>query len=116
MQPHPDPHRLPARPVVPGQCPLHFQRAQHRLLRPAERYKERIPLRIHLTAAMRRDRPPDQPPVSASTSGYRSRSALTSCVDPSMSLNSIVTVPVGSSLTSRLSPSTGHPLAAPTQA
>jgi hypothetical protein len=49
---------------------------------------------------------------ASSASPYRSPKRPSSAVDPSMSLNSIVTVPVRSSPTPRLSPRPGQPASA----
>ena len=59
----PDPDRRAGRPLVARQRPLDLHRAQHGLLRPGERDKKSIPLRVHLMTAMHGDRRPNQPPM-----------------------------------------------------
>ena len=51
VQAHPDPHRIPARPVVPGQRPLRG----HRVGRGAEHHEEAVPLGGDFPAAPGRD-------------------------------------------------------------
>ena len=59
----PDPDRRTRRPLMARQCPLDLQPAQHGLLRGSERDEERIPLRVHLMAALPGDGGADQAPV-----------------------------------------------------
>src|SRR5262249_49316281 len=59
----PDPHRRTGRPGMARQRSLDLQRAQHCLLRAGERHEKRIPLGVHLMAALDGDRGADQSPV-----------------------------------------------------
>jgi hypothetical protein len=59
----PDPDQRTGGPVMARQGPLDLKRAPHRLLRARERHEKRIPLGVHLMAALGGDRGADQPLV-----------------------------------------------------
>ena len=95
---HPYPDGRARRPLMAAQCPLYRQRAQDGLLRAGERDEERVALRIDLVARVADDGRADQTPVIGQNLHVPSRSAFTSRVEPSMSLNRKVTAPLGSSV------------------
>ena len=59
----PDPHRRPRWPLEPRQPSLRRNRRAHGIAGARERHEERVSLGAHLTAAVRGDRTPDDPPV-----------------------------------------------------
>ena len=70
------------------------------LARVREGDEERIALGVDFVATVLGERLAHVPLViDAASAGYRSRSRLTSCVDPSISVKRKVTAPLGSSVT-----------------
>jgi hypothetical protein len=89
--------RLSSRPRVPGQLTLRLNRSADRIRRGREHHEEAVPL-VPISV------PPWAAHASRSTlrwassaSAYAGPRRLSSSVEPSMSENNIVTVPVGNS-------------------
>ena len=92
VKPHPHAHR-PGRQLL-----LRLSSRAQRFLRVGKGDEERVPLRVDLDAAVRRERLAQRRRCTSSDSAYaEAPSSCNSAVEPSMSVKRNVTVPAGSS-------------------
>jgi hypothetical protein len=103
MQPHPDPELFGAGPLVLAKSPLSGHGHAEGMLGGLARDEEAVALGAHLDAVVRRDRFTDDRPLAESATPQSVPSRLSIAVEPSTSLNIMVTVPDGNASTSGVS-------------